>query len=79
MRSDLLGDREPGRMILQMVGAFAEFERAMLRERTCAGSGGPHARRAVLAAGAATLSEKQQMESSEWSKRTKPDSSKIHA
>jgi DNA invertase Pin-like site-specific DNA recombinase len=27
----------PGRMILQMVGAFAEFERAILRERTKAG------------------------------------------
>jgi DNA invertase Pin-like site-specific DNA recombinase len=26
-----------GRMMMQMVGAFAEFERAMLRERTCAG------------------------------------------
>ena len=26
-----------GRMIMQMVGAFAEFERAMLRERTRAG------------------------------------------
>src|SRR4029078_11189560 len=27
----------PGRMMMQMVGAFAEFERAMLRERTKAG------------------------------------------
>src|SRR3984957_6772350 len=27
----------PGRMLLQMVGAFAEFERAILRERTKAG------------------------------------------
>jgi DNA invertase Pin-like site-specific DNA recombinase len=27
----------PGRMMMQMVGAFAEFERAMLRERTMAG------------------------------------------
>src|SRR5580700_950145 len=27
----------PGRMMLQMVGAFAEFERAILRERTKAG------------------------------------------
>ncbi len=26
-----------GRMMMQMVGAFAEFERAMLRERTKAG------------------------------------------
>ena len=26
-----------GRMMMQMVGAFAEFERAMLRERTRAG------------------------------------------
>ena len=26
-----------GRMLMQMVGAFAEFERAMLRERTKAG------------------------------------------
>src|SRR6266566_2502481 len=26
-----------GRMMIQMVGAFAEFERAMLRERTKAG------------------------------------------
>ena len=26
-----------GRMMMQMVGAFAEFERAMLRERTQAG------------------------------------------
>jgi DNA invertase Pin-like site-specific DNA recombinase len=26
-----------GRMMMQMVGAFAEFERAMLRERTCNG------------------------------------------
>jgi len=26
-----------GRMIMQMVGAFAEFERAMIRERTSAG------------------------------------------
>ena len=39
-----------GRMMMQMVGAFAEFERAMIRERTSAGlatvraegrSGGP--------------------------------------
>jgi DNA invertase Pin-like site-specific DNA recombinase len=28
-----------GRMMIQMVGAFAEFERAMLRERTKAGLG----------------------------------------
>ena len=28
-----------GRMMMQMVGAFAEFERAMLRERTKAGLG----------------------------------------
>jgi DNA invertase Pin-like site-specific DNA recombinase len=27
----------PGRMMMQMIGAFAEFERAMLRERTKAG------------------------------------------
>jgi DNA invertase Pin-like site-specific DNA recombinase len=27
----------PGRMMMQMVGAFAEFERAMIRERTSAG------------------------------------------
>jgi DNA invertase Pin-like site-specific DNA recombinase len=27
----------PGRMMMQMVGAFAEFERAILRERTMAG------------------------------------------
>src|ERR1700680_968010 len=27
----------PGRMMMQMVGAFAEFERALLRERTMAG------------------------------------------
>lgn len=27
----------PGRLMMQMVGAFAEFERAMLRERTKAG------------------------------------------
>ena len=26
-----------GRMMMQMVGAFAEFERAMIRERTSAG------------------------------------------
>lgn len=26
-----------GRMIMQIVGTFAEFERAMLRERTCSG------------------------------------------
>jgi DNA invertase Pin-like site-specific DNA recombinase len=26
-----------GRMMLQIVGSFAEFERAMLRERTCIG------------------------------------------
>ena len=26
-----------GRMMMQMVGAFAEFERAMLKERTKAG------------------------------------------
>lgn len=26
-----------GRMMMQMVGTFAEFERAMIRERTCAG------------------------------------------
>ncbi len=26
-----------GRMMMQIVGAFAEFERAMLRERTCSG------------------------------------------
>ena len=26
-----------GRMMMQMVGSFAEFERAMIRERTCAG------------------------------------------
>src|SRR5262245_19307717 len=29
--------RRSGRMMMQMVGAFAEFERAMLRERTQAG------------------------------------------
>jgi DNA invertase Pin-like site-specific DNA recombinase len=28
-----------GRMMMQMVGAFAEFERAMLKERTKAGLG----------------------------------------
>jgi DNA invertase Pin-like site-specific DNA recombinase len=28
-----------GRMMMQMVGAFAEFERAMLRERTKVGLG----------------------------------------
>jgi DNA invertase Pin-like site-specific DNA recombinase len=27
----------PGRMMMQMVGAFAEFERAILRERTKTG------------------------------------------
>ena len=27
----------PGRMMMQMVGSFAEFERAMIRERTSAG------------------------------------------
>jgi DNA invertase Pin-like site-specific DNA recombinase len=27
----------PGRMMMQMVGAFAEFERAILRERTKSG------------------------------------------
>ena len=26
-----------GRMMMQMLGAFAEFERAMIRERTCSG------------------------------------------
>ena len=26
-----------GRMMMQIVGSFAEFERAMLRERTCSG------------------------------------------
>jgi len=26
-----------GRMLMQMLGSFAEFERAMIRERTCAG------------------------------------------
>ena len=26
-----------GRMMMQMLGAFAEFERAMIRERNCAG------------------------------------------
>lgn len=26
-----------GRMMMQIIGAFAEFERAMLRERTCSG------------------------------------------
>jgi DNA invertase Pin-like site-specific DNA recombinase len=35
-----------GRMMMQMVGAFAEFERAMLRERSRAGL------EAALAAGA---------------------------
>ena len=30
-----------GRMMMQMVGAFAEFERAMIRERTSAGLGSP--------------------------------------
>src|ERR1700732_257839 len=39
----------PGRMMMQMVGAFAEFERAILRERTKAGldaarKQGPHRR-----------------------------------
>jgi DNA invertase Pin-like site-specific DNA recombinase len=29
----------PGHMMMQMVGAFAEFERAILRERTKAGLG----------------------------------------
>ena len=37
-----------GRMMMQMVGAFAEFERAMLRERTKAGL--ESARKAELAA-----------------------------
>ena len=27
----------PGRMMMQMIGSFAEFERAMIRERTSAG------------------------------------------
>ena len=50
-----------GRMMMQMVGAFAEFERAMLRERTRA-VWRPHARRAALGGGAPKLSEKQQVE-----------------
>jgi DNA invertase Pin-like site-specific DNA recombinase len=29
--------RAAGRMMMQMVGSFAEFERAMIRERTSAG------------------------------------------
>ena len=32
----------PGRMMMQMVGAFAEFERAILRERTKAGLDAAH-------------------------------------
>jgi diphthamide synthase (EF-2-diphthine--ammonia ligase) len=30
-----------GRMMMQMVGSFAEFERAMIRERTSAGLAQP--------------------------------------
>ena len=33
-----------GRMMMQMVGSFAEFERAMIRERTSAGAVGRAAR-----------------------------------
>ena len=41
-----------GRMMMQMVGAFAEFERAMLKERTKAGlDAAPRARKAGSAAG----------------------------
>ena len=40
-----------GRMMMQMVGAFAEFERAMIRERTSAGLP-PPGRRAASADGA---------------------------
>jgi DNA invertase Pin-like site-specific DNA recombinase len=29
--------RTPGRMMMQMIASFAEFERAMIRERTSAG------------------------------------------
>src|ERR1700681_417318 len=50
-----------GRMMMQMVGAFAEFERAMLRERTRAGL--EVARRGGRVGGRRPkLSEKQQME-----------------
>jgi DNA invertase Pin-like site-specific DNA recombinase len=36
--TEAIGTTMPaGRMMMQMVGAFAEFERAMLRERTKAG------------------------------------------
>src|SRR6202044_4084010 len=34
-------DYPAGRMMMQMVGAFAEFERAMIRERTSAGLAAP--------------------------------------
>ena len=33
-----------GRMLMQMVGSFAEFERAMIRERTLAGLAAARAR-----------------------------------
>jgi DNA invertase Pin-like site-specific DNA recombinase len=50
-----------GRMMMQMVGAFAEFERAMLRERTRAGL--EAARQEGRVGGRRPkLSEKQQVE-----------------
>lgn len=36
-----------GRMMMQMVGSFAEFERAMIRERTSAGLAQAHAERRI--------------------------------
>ena len=50
-----------GRMMIQMLGAFAEFERAMLKERTKAGTDG--AREAGRIAGRRPkLSDQQQSE-----------------
>ena len=44
-----------GRMMMQMVGAFAEFERAMIRERNVGGSRPPRALKGASAADARSL------------------------
>ena len=54
-----------GRMMMQMVGVFAKFERAMLRERTKAGSMQPVCK-AASAVGDANSSRTRRMRSCGW-------------
>ena len=58
----------PGRMMMQMVGAFAEFERAILRERTKAG-GMPPASKVASEGGGQSSDLINRMKSLRWSRR----------